>query len=189
MFVVLCLSALALAEEAPPTAPAAPVEEAAPAEPASPAAPAEPAAPSSPPVDLLGSSPESRAAYEEGRRLGVEAARAQAVIAPAVVAGAIGFGLSAPAVLLVGPCCGAPAISVAALAPGVLMSGREPDLPQGWQTGEAVRDYAYSQAYSGTLKRRKSATMLIFGAVGAAAGVGVGMITTKILLDEWGYTG
>ena len=170
MLVVLCLSALALADEPPP------------------AAPVEAAAPVAPPVDLLGSTPESRAAYDEGRRLGVESARAQPVVGPAVVAGAIGFGLSAPAVLFVGPCCGAPVISVAALAPGVYMGGREPTMPDGWQTGDANHDYAFSQAYAGTLKRRRSVTMLVFGAVGAAAGVGVGMVTTKILLDEWGYT-
>lgn len=172
MLFALCLSALASAEELPPPAPAVAAEAAA------------PAAPSGPP----GSTEAERAAHEEGRRLGVEAARAQGVLAPALVAGAIGFGLSAPTVLLFGPCCGAPVLSAAALAPGVYVGGRDPAMPEGWQTGDPARDLAFEQGYTGTLRARKTKTMVIFGVTGAAAGAAVGMVTTKILLDEWGYT-
>ncbi len=178
MLFVLCLSALASAEEPPPATPAAP---AAPAEVPAAAAPAEP-------VGLLGSTEAERAASLEGRRLGVEAARAADVVRPAIAAGVIGFGLSAPAVLLVGPCCGAPVLSVAALAPGVYVGGRDPVMPEGWQTGDPAHDVAFQQAYVGTLRNRKTKTMVIFGVTGAAAGAAVGMVTTKILLDEWGYT-
>ena len=187
MLIALCLSALAYAEEVPPTAPPAPVEVSVPVEPAAPAAPAAPSAEPLSPEGLLGLSEADRAAYQEGRRLGVEAARAQAVLAPAIVAGAVGFGLSAPAVLLVGPCCGAPVVSMAALAPGVYFGGRPPVMPSGWQSGVSAQDLGFEQGYVGTLRNRKVTTMLVFGVAGAAAGVGVGMVTTKILLNEWGY--
>jgi hypothetical protein len=181
MLVVLGLTALAFAEELPPAAPAAPVDAAAPVEAAAPVAPVAPEGP--PPLTEA-----ERAAYEEGRRLGVEAARAEGILAPALVAGAIGFGLSAPTVLLIGPCCGAPVLSVAALAPGVYIGGRDPVMPQGWQTGDTPRDLGFEQGYTGTLRNRKTKTLVILGAAGAAAGVAVGMVTTKVLLDEWGYT-
>ena len=176
MLLALCLSALALAEESPPSAPVEPV------------APVEPAAPVEGPEGLLGVTPEQHAAYLEGRRLGVEAARAEGVVGPALLAGAIGFGLSAPAVLLVGPCCGAPIVSLAAFTPGATLGARSTAPPPGMKTGDPSHDLAFSQAYTSALSQRRTTTMLIFGGVGAAAGVGVGMVATKLLLDEWGYT-
>jgi hypothetical protein len=190
MLTVLCLSALASAEEPPPSPPAAPVEAAPPVEAAAPVEPAEPSAPAEPaaPTGLLGVTEAERAAYSEGRRLGVEAARAEGLLTPALVAGAIGFGFSAPTVLLVGPCCGAPVLSVAALAPGVYVGGRDPAMPEAWTTGDPSYDLAFQTAYVGTLRQRKTRAMLIFGITGAAAGTAVGMVATKLLLDEWGYT-
>ncbi|MCK6524721.1 hypothetical protein L6R49_25230 [Myxococcota bacterium] len=187
MLIALCLTGLAFAEE-PPSAPPASGEPA--AEPSAPAPAAEPPVAAVPlgSGELFGVTPEERAAYEEGRRRGVEAARAEDVLRPSLIAGAIGLGLAAPTVLLIGPCCGAPVLSVAALGPGVYYGGREPALPEGWQTGVPSQDLAFEQAYTGTLRSRRVKSMLIFGVTGAAAGVAVGMVGTRLVLDEWGYT-